>query len=120
MEHHMKNKLKKQLNGKKASEVFNEYAAPVLEIYLQDSREANIEEIEQVLQMPWLIWNAMVIKEDPNNKLDYLASIKLLLKDAPLEIKKLIEFMCERKKTLFKQYNYLLGEYKLLRDPRTN
>lgn len=113
------NKLQSILNGKKISDIFNEYASPVMEIYMHDAGyasldEVSIAEIDQVLQVPWLIWNSVVSKE--KDTIDYLSSLTLLTKDAPTEIKELIKFMRKRKETKFKKYNFYLGEIKLNRN----
>jgi hypothetical protein len=113
------NKLQSMLNGKKVSVVFNEYASPVLEFYLEEAglsglNEMSIEEMNQVLQLPWLIWNAVVAKD--RDTIDYLASISLLTKHTPEEIKELIKFMRKRKETKFKRYKFFLGEFKLDRN----
>jgi hypothetical protein len=118
------NKVQHLLNGKKISVLFNEYASPMLEFYLEESgysglEKMSIDEMHQILQIPWLIWNAVVSKE-LNDKIDYLGSIILLTKHAPKEIKELIEFMRERKETKFKKYNFFLGELKLARNNMNN
>lgn len=107
------------LNGKKVSVVFNEYASPVLEFYLEEAgytglAEMSIEEMNQVLQLPWLIWNAVVAKD--KNTIDFLGSITLLTKHTPGKIKAFIKFMRKRKETEFKKYNFFLGEFKLNRN----
>jgi hypothetical protein len=112
------NKLQSILNGKKISDIFNEYASPVMEIYMHDAGytsidEVSIADVDQVLRVPWLIWNAVVSKG--KDTIDYLSSITLLTKDAPKEIKELIKFMRKRKETKFKKYNFFLGEIKLNR-----
>lgn len=113
------NKLQSMLNGKKVSVIFNEYASPVLEFYLEEAGlsgldEMSIEEMNGVLQLPWLIWNAVVAKD--KNTIDFLGSITLLTKHTPEEIKKLIKFMRQRKENKFKRYNFYLGEFKLNRN----
>jgi hypothetical protein len=112
--------LPKELQGRKASEVFLEYASPWLETYLEEVSKATLEEIEYILKVPWLIWNAMVMKNDSNQKVDYLASLNLLLKGAPLKVKKLTDSMKRRKRTTFSKYNYLLGDFKLRVDESSN
>jgi hypothetical protein len=113
------NKLQSILNGKKVSDIFNEYASPVMKIYMHDAGYASLDdisiaEIDQILQVPWLIWNAVVSKG--KDTIDYLSSITLLTKDAPDEIKELIKFMRKRKETKFKKYNFFLGDIKLKRN----
>lgn len=111
------------LNGKKLSDIFNEYASPVIEIYMNDAGYTNlndisIAEIDRILQLPWLIWNAAVAKG--KDTIDYLGSVTLLTKDAPKEIKELIKFMRERKEIKFKSYDFFLGEVKLNRSANDN
>lgn len=114
------NKIQQILSGKKVSVVFNEYASPVLKFYLEEAgyagiNEMSIEEINQVLQLPWIIWNAVVAKKFRENKIDYLGGITLLTKSTPEEIRDLIKFMRKRKETKFKKYNFFLNEFKLSR-----
>ena len=113
------NKAKKMLNGKKVSDIFNEYASPVIEIYMDDAGYARLEdmsvaELDRILQLPWVIWNAVVAKG--NDRINYLTSITLLTKHAPKEIKELIKFMRKRKEVEFNQYDFFLGDVSLNRD----
>lgn len=113
------NPVKKALNGKKISVVFNEYASPFVEDYMYSAGYDNLdtiglEELDQVLRLPWMIWNAVVLQED--SSIDYFGSITLLTKDAPDEVKELIRFMKKRKETKFKKYNFCLGDIKLNRN----
>jgi len=119
------NKVERMLNGKKVSVLFNEYASPVLEFYLDESgyaglEEMSVEEMNKVLQLPWLIWNAVVAQGSNNNNIDYLGSITLLTRHTPNEIKELIKFMRKRKETKFKKYNFFLGEIRLSRSNTNN
>lgn len=119
------NKVERMLNGKKVSVLFNEYASPVLEFYLDESgyaglEEMSVEEMNKVLQLPWLIWNAVVAQGSNNNNIDYLGSITLLTRHTPNEIKELIKFMRKRKENKFKKYNFFLGEIRLSRSNANN
>jgi len=119
------NKVERMLNGKKVSVLFNEYASPVLEFYLDESgyaglEEMSVEEMNKVLQLPWLIWNAVVAQGSNNNNIDYLGSITLLTRHTPNEIKELIKFMRKRKENKFKKYNFFLGEIRLSRSNTNN
>lgn len=107
------------LNGKKVSDIFNEYASPVIEFYMDDVGydsldDVSIAEMDRILQLPWLIWNAVVAKG--KDTIDYLGSITLLTKHAPTEIKEFIKFMRKRKEIKFKKYNFFLGEVRLNRN----
>ena len=107
------------LNGKKVSDIFNEYASPVIELYMDDAGynsldDVSIAEMDRILQLPWLIWNAVVAKG--KDTIDYLGSVTLLTKQAPTEIKEFIKFMRKRKEIKFKKYNFFLGEVILNRN----
>ncbi|MDR3550712.1 MAG: hypothetical protein P4L31_04820 [Candidatus Babeliales bacterium] len=113
------NKVQSMLNGKKVSDIFNEYASPVIELYMDDAGynsldDVSIEEMDRILQLPWLIWNAVVAKG--KDTIDYLGSVTLLTKQAPIEIKEFIKFMRKRKEIKFKKYNFFLGEVRLNRN----
>lgn len=117
------NLVKKILNGKKISVVFNEYASPFVEDYMYSAGYDNLdaispEELDHVLRLPWMIWNAVVLQGD--SSIDYFGSITLLTKDAPDEVKELIKFMKKRKETKFKKYNFCLGDIKLNRNAHDN
>lgn len=107
------------LNGKKVSDVFNEYASPVIEFYMNDAGYASLDdisiaEIDEILKLPWMIWNAVVSKG--KNTIDFLGSISLLTKHAPDEFKELIKLMRKRKETKFKKYDFFLGDIKFNRN----
>lgn len=119
MEYSHMNKVQSMLNGKKVSDIFNEYASPVIELYMDDAGynsldDVSIEEMDRILQLPWLIWNAVVAKG--KDTIDYLGSVTLLTKQAPIEIKEFIKFMRKRKEIKFKKYNFFLGEVRLNRN----
>jgi hypothetical protein len=119
MEYSHMNKVHSILNGKKISDIFNEYASPVIELYMDDAGytsidEVSIAEIDRILQLPWLIWNAVVAKG--KNTIDYLGSITLLTKNTPTKAKEFIKFMRKRKEIKFKKYDFFLGEVKLNRN----
>jgi hypothetical protein len=113
------NAVQRMLNGKKVSDIFNEYASPVIEIYMDDAGYASVEgvsvaELDQLLRLPWIIWNAVV--SQGKNTIDYLGSIKLLTRNTPTEMKELIKFMRKRKETKFKRYDFMLGDVRLKRN----
>jgi hypothetical protein len=72
-----------------------------------------------MLQLPWLVWNSMVIQHDGKNKIDYYTSINLLLRNQP-DAKKVVDAMRQRKKMMFEQYDFLFGNYKINFDPKTS
>jgi hypothetical protein len=119
MEHSYMNKVQSMLNGKKISDIFNEYASPVIEFYMNNAGytsldDISIAEIDRILQLPWMIWNAIV--SNGKTTIDYLGSITLLTRQAPNEVKELIKFMRKRKEKKFKRYDFFLGDVKLNRN----
>ena len=98
-------KLPAILKGKKGSETFLDYAGPFLIPFLKDKANATNERLEMALRIPWMIWNASVMANHPENTVDYLGSIRLLIKNQPPEAKQWINMLKERKKLLFSQYN---------------
>jgi hypothetical protein len=106
-------KLPEMLKGKKGSDTFLEYAEPYLLSYMQSTGKTDLESIEKILRIPWMIWNATVLGKKPGNAVDYMASIQLLINHFPAEIKVLIDGLKIRKETLFSQYDYLFSKYKL-------
>ena len=106
------------MHGRKASEIFLEYVQPYLVLCFDPEYEQSIKKIEQGLKTPWMIWNACVMAESPNEKIDFLLSIRLLLNNQPEPMKELTEFLIARKKRLFHEYQYLLGDFKLSFDKK--
>ena len=110
-------KLPPYLKGKKASDAFMEYVEPFLEYLLLDRVEhginetPSIEEFEHILRIPWCIWNAIVAEKDPNNTIDCLAWMCNLTAHLPESTKRLYNFMIQRKRNNFSQYQYYLKEY---------
>jgi hypothetical protein len=119
----MENQLPPSLKGKKVSEAFMEYVEPYLAALLRDRAEQgfhempSLKEIESILKMPWLIWNAIVAETVPSNKVNFLAWMdKLIPKHTPDSVKQLLDSLETRKRNQFSQYQYYLGEYKLYYD----
>jgi hypothetical protein len=103
------NELPEVLKGKKGSDTFLEYSEPYLAAYIQSKGTANLEEIETVLRMPWMVWNASVLSQRPGNTDDHMASIQSMVSHFPAEIRGMIDGLKTRKETLFSQYNYNYG-----------
>lgn len=118
----MENQLPPQLKGKKVSEAFMEYVEPFLETLLLDRVAHGIHDIpspkefENVLKIPWLIWNAIVAEKDPKNKIDNLEWFKSLTANLPESTKKLYDSLIRRKRSHFGQYEYYLGKYVIYYD----
>jgi hypothetical protein len=110
--------LPKELKGRKASEVFMEYANPYIEMYLEEKKKATLDEIEGVLKLPWIVWNAVVMQGN-NQKIDFMASIRLAIRNLPAGAVMLIESMKERKLKKFAKYQYILGDFSLRFDEKS-
>ncbi len=91
----------------------------MLELYFEGLDDFNATELEQILQLPWLVWNSMIMQHDEKNKIDYYASINLLLRNQ-LDARKVVDAMCQRKKVMFEQYDFIFGKYKVNFDHKTN
>ena len=115
----MDNRLPPELKGKKASVVFMEYVEPFLNTLVLDRAEQGveqdftIEELQEILRVPWCIWNAIIAEKDPRQKIDFFAWMDRLLKHIPASTRNLLDFMKSRKRNSFGQYEYYLGDYKL-------
>lgn len=114
----MTQSFSEKYKGKKVSDIFKEYVAPLLELYFESTGEFNSDDLEKILQLPWLIWNSMIVRFDSKNKIDYYTSINLLLKDRP-DVRMVVDAMRRRKKEMFDQYDFLFGNYKINFNPKT-
>lgn len=112
MEINKVNTLPKELKGRKASEVFIEYANPYLQTHLEEEGKLIPDQIETMFKLLWTVWNA-VIMQDEQNKIDFMASIRLSIKNLSMGPNMLIESMIERKLKKFAKYRYMLGNFKL-------
>ncbi len=120
--------LPPELKGRKASEVFLDYIEPFLTQLLLDRAEHGIHEVptntelDRIVKIPWLIWNSIVAEQNQRNNMNFLAEMDLLMGPIPPIIKELIDFMKQRKRNDFAQYQYYLGEYQFYgnhgEDPR--
>ncbi len=104
------------LKGKKASEVFLDYAMPILES-ISNKKEFDLNKISISLRVPWMIWNACVYDQSGKKGHSMLAEIKNQV-GVDQNFKNMVRFLEERKKKEFSQYNYLMGDYELI--PKEN
>lgn len=112
MEINKMNTLPKELKGRKASAVFLEYANPYLQVYLEEKRNATLDEIKEVLKLPWIVWNASIM-QNKKNKIDFMVNIRLAIRNLPMGPNNLIESMMERKLKKYSKYRYMLGDFNL-------
>ena len=99
-----------------------EYVEPFLHQLLLDRAAHGItesptnQELEKIVKLPWCIWNAIIAEAVPDNKIDFLALMDRLIGNTPAEIKSLLDYMKQRKRNEFRQYQYYLGEYEFYSD----
>lgn len=103
------------LHGKKASDVFLEYAEPVISISLADmDREPTIIEVDKILKLPWYIWNKVVDQFSDSKNINIRKLLEQMQKvynyNMPPGARELMNSMEERKKTEFKQYQYYVAQ----------
>ncbi len=102
-----KKKLKEKVPEKKLSESFLEFAWPLLE--LADTNLGK-PEMEVILNIPFTIWNAVILDaEDSNNH--FVDMLRKLTAGDPI-----IEQMLERRRTEFAHDRRLIGTYTLLQE----
>jgi len=113
-------KLLPALKGRKVSDVFLEYVEPYIRSYFDDTHEQpSLQTLDDILKVPWMIWNSIVLNQTGASELACLASIRLMTRRMPQPVKDILQFMVDRKKKLYADYYYLLGDYKVYREPRT-
>lgn len=112
----LEKKLSVFLQKRKASEVFVDYAMPYLNIILNDiEHEPSTTDLENILRLPWCIWNKVVAESDLKQELSILLeqALRLYYYNIPPGGEQLIEDLKTRKRKKFKQYNYYLGRYQV-------
>lgn len=95
---------------RKISETFLQFAEPLLEAHGPNPTEA---QIEQPLMIAWTVWNAVVYADAGANK-QMLENVRTSMGHDP-QLKGFVEFLIDRKRTLFDDDHRLIGEYKLFR-----
>jgi hypothetical protein len=106
------NDLLKPLKGKKASEVFLDYCKPLIDD-LVDGNPEELKILEKSLKVPWIVWNATVLDQKNTSKIAWVGSAKIQASGVPLG-DRLIEFWKSRKISEFNDYQYLMGEFKII------
>lgn len=107
------NKLPKELNGRKVSEVFLDYAMPLIESVV-NKNVSNLEEVQAALRIPWIVWNSCVLKTSKNKKKNNFANELKKITDTEKEFQLMVSFFTQRKENDFSEFNYLMGEYQLI------
>lgn len=95
---------------KKISETFLRFAAPVLGTMPEG---ATPSEIENVLRVPHMIWNALVLDQASGTS-DWLTRVRQSIADSPGGVA-VIEDLIDRKRRLFADDNLLIGEFRVTR-----
>lgn len=98
------------LKGRKVSEVFLEFANPMLRQIMTENPNLTAKDCEFHLRVPWMAWNAVVMKEKKSLKMDPLAMMSASLKNAPVEAKAIVESLVARKIKHFSEYTYAIGK----------
>jgi hypothetical protein len=110
--------LPPELKGKKASETFLDYIDPFLAHIMSDGTVQTSQQIEKALRIPWCVWNAIEFdRKDRKNK-NFVSHIDQLLTQMPIQGKKMIKSLIERKEKYFSQYEYALGQYSVYVDEK--
>ncbi len=106
--------LPPELKGRKVSETFMAYVEPYLIDIMSDGSIQTSEQIEVALRLPWSVWNAIQFDKKNNNEI--IKYMDLLINQMPIQGKKIMKYLKERKEKYFSQYDYLLGEYSVFFD----
>ncbi len=93
---------------KKISETFLRFAAPILSTMPEG---ATPSEIEKVLRVPQIIWNALVF-DHASGTHGYLTRVRDTIAHSPVGVA-VIEDLIDRKRRLFADDNLLIGEYRV-------
>lgn len=104
------------LKKRKASEVFLDYAMPYLNIILNEiEHQPSTMDLENILRLPWCIWNKIVAEVELKQEISILLdqALRLYYYNIPPGREQLIEELKARKRRDFKQYNYYLGRYQV-------
>ena len=93
----------------KASEIFLKYAAPVME---QLPASISITEIENLIRVPELVWNAVAMETWENPKKDYISKIYKSFdgqsNNEARIFKSMIDMWIDRKRKLFPNENWAM------------
>lgn len=95
---------------RKISDTLLQFAEPLLGAIGPQMTEADME---QPLRIAWIVWNAVVYADTGTNTHPMKTLHELLGPDP--QIKNFVQFLIERKRTLFGDDHRLIGEYKLFR-----
>jgi len=103
--------MKKKINkfpNKKISETFLDFAFPLIDTIGKDITKHHVE---QVLQIAYTVWNAIVIDAVKGNN-DYVSMIRETMMEDPMS-SSMIEQMISRKKEIFSGDLRMIGEYRV-------
>lgn len=96
-------------NSPKFSDVYLRFVEPLMNQLLQQVDTLPKGDVmETMLRIPWLAWN-MEVMSTHNPDMDYMASFRFQTKNDPHGIALINEYR-KRKRTLFKDYDVLLGD----------
>lgn len=95
---------------RKISETFLDFAAPLLVTMPEDATEASIE---KVLSIAFVVWNGIVL-DGVNGNDYYMTKVTEQASGHPAS-KAVVVQLAERKRTLFRDDQRLIGNYKVTR-----
>jgi len=95
---------------RKISETFLDFAAPLLATMPDDATEARVE---KVLSIAFAVWNGIVL-DGVNANEDHMIKVREQVARYPV-LKALVAELADRKHTLFRDDQRLIGEYKVTR-----
>jgi hypothetical protein len=105
-----KRKSKLKFPDQKISDTLLRFAEPILDDLEVDATEA---EMEPVLMVAWMAWNA-VVYADAVGERDLLDQFQAAMAEEP-ELKRFADLLIDRKRTFFGDDERVIGEYKLYR-----
>lgn len=80
---------------------------------MTENPKLTANECEFQLRVPWVVWNALVMKKKSESGMDALLMLRTSLKDTPKGSKELVEILIERKKAYFSKYTYAIGNFEV-------
>ncbi len=107
-------------NSDKVSTVFLDYAEPYLALILKDTDNVTSELMDNILTIPWIIWNTFYFQKSGIDKRDHIETMFSLLHEIPDEVKPMIDLLLLRRKNEFAKYDYTIGAHGFYIDEKTN
>lgn len=100
------------LPGRKISETFLDFAAPLLQALPADGLDAAFE---RALRVAYVVWNAVVYADVAGDE-RYLRDVRRRVEDEP-ELAPLVETLIQRKRSRFGDDWWCIGRWEVARTP---